>query len=85
MSLYDLSDIQAITETELREAIDELQQSTAAVDRQTDALRQQEAALARLLRKNSEAEARRQNLQEAHQRKACEEQKFIAAEVSHDY
>ncbi|GJN69150.1 hypothetical protein PLICBS_003197 [Purpureocillium lilacinum] len=80
-SMYDLAEVQAINEAELRAAIDELQRSTSTISKQTQTLRQQQDALSRLLKKQAESDVKRRDLAHARRRKAEAERRQIAHEV----
>lgn len=55
----DLATVQAFSDHEIRDAIDELTRSTDAISKQTEALRQQQEALGRLVSGNrKDAESR---------------------------
>lgn len=83
-ALHDLAEIPAVTEDEIRGAIEELKRSTDAISKQTETLRQQQDALSRLVKKTAESDARRQEFEHARQRRSESERKRIAAEVSPD-
>lgn len=80
-SMYDLAEVQAINEAELRAAIDELQRSTSTISKQTQTLRQQQDALSRLLKKQAESDVKRRDLAHGRRRKAEVERRQIAHEV----
>ncbi|KAK5989765.1 hypothetical protein PT974_08025 [Cladobotryum mycophilum] len=79
--LHDLAEVQAVTEEEVRIAIDELRQSTDSISKQSETLRQQHDALSRFVKKNEENDARRRDLDLDRQRKAESERTRVAAEV----
>lgn len=79
--MYDLAEVQAINEAELRAAIDELQRSTSTISKQTQTLRQQQDALSRLLKKQAESDVKRRDLAHGRRRKAEVERRQIAHEV----
>ncbi|KAG5922479.1 hypothetical protein E4U61_005087 [Claviceps capensis] len=60
---YDLSYVQAVTEEELRLAIEQLGQSTETIDKQTETLRQQRDALSRMIKRQAENKARRMEME----------------------
>ncbi|UNI13961.1 hypothetical protein JDV02_000647 [Purpureocillium takamizusanense] len=80
-AMYDLAEVQAVNEAELRAAIDELQRSTSTISKQTQTLRQQQEALSRLLKKQAENEAKRRDLAYARTRKAATERRRLANEI----
>ncbi|KAL6866521.1 hypothetical protein ACO1O0_002632 [Amphichorda felina] len=80
-ALHDLAEIPAVTEDEIRGAIEELKRSTDAISKQTETLRQQQDALSRLVKKTAESDTRRQEFEHARQRRSESERKRIAAEV----
>ncbi|KJZ74913.1 hypothetical protein HIM_05644 [Hirsutella minnesotensis 3608] len=86
-ALHDLAEVQAVTETELTAAVEELRLSSARIAQQTRTLRQQQDALSRLVGKRAEADARRQQLCQDRQRKTGAQLEKLTAEVdelSHD-
>lgn len=80
--LHDLGEVQAVNEDEIRTAIEELNRSTASIVKQTETLRQQQDALSRLVKKSSEGQAQRQELEETRLRKVELERKRLATEVT---
>ncbi|KAL0932460.1 uncharacterized protein CTRU02_213413 [Colletotrichum truncatum] len=58
----DLATVQALSEREIQKAIDELNRSTAAIVKQTETLRQQQDALAKLVTSNAKVEEARSDL-----------------------
>ncbi|KAF4968411.1 hypothetical protein FSARC_4208 [Fusarium sarcochroum] len=62
--LHDLGEVQAVNEDDIRAAIEELNRSTATISKQTETLRQQQDALARLVKKRDEADNQRRHLEE---------------------
>ncbi|KAF5021275.1 hypothetical protein F66182_6673 [Fusarium sp. NRRL 66182] len=79
--LYDLGEVQAVNEGDIRAAIDELNRSTATISKQTETLKQQQDALARLVKKRDEAESQRRNLEETRLDKTKSTLKKLAFEV----
>ncbi|KAG6024107.1 hypothetical protein E4U19_003966 [Claviceps sp. Clav32 group G5] len=65
---HDLSYVQAVTEEELRLAIEQLGQSTEAIDKQTETLRQQRDALSRMVKRQAENKARRREMERVQKR-----------------
>lgn len=59
----DLSTVQPIGDQDIEDAIEELTRSTAAINKQTEALRQQQDALSRLISTNGKTGDARSNLQ----------------------
>lgn len=84
-ALHDLAEVQAFSEDEMRAAIGELQRSTDVISKQTETLRQQQDGLVRLLKKQSDASARRQELSHSRQRRVDVDRKRIAAEVCYAF
>ncbi|KAG5991471.1 hypothetical protein E4U43_004015 [Claviceps pusilla] len=60
---YDLAKVQAVTEDDLRTAIEQLAQSTESITKQTETLRQQRDALSRLVKRQADNTARRRELE----------------------
>lgn len=58
----DLAAVQAFGEREIQEAIEELNRSTAAIVKQTETLKQQHDALAKLVKTNAKVEDARSEL-----------------------
>ncbi|KAF4119366.1 hypothetical protein GMORB2_4885 [Geosmithia morbida] len=79
--LHDLAEVQAVTDDEIRTAIQELQRSTQAITKQTDSLKLQHDALARLVKKTADTDSRRRDLETSRQRRLATERKHISAEV----
>ncbi|VUC21980.1 unnamed protein product [Clonostachys rosea] len=80
-ALHDLAEVQAVSEDDIRAAIDELNRSTEAISKQTETLRQQQDAFSRLIKKASDSSARRETFEAERQRKAITEHKYVSAEV----
>lgn len=80
-ALHDLAEVQAVSEDDIRIAIDELNRSTEAINKQTETLRQQQDAFSRLIKKASDSSARRGTFEVERQRKAMTEHKYVSAEV----
>lgn len=80
-ALHDLAEVQAVSEDDIRIAIDELNRSTEAITKQTETLRQQQDAFSRLIKKASDSSARRETFEVERQRKAITEHKYVSAEV----
>ncbi|KAF4472581.1 hypothetical protein FALBO_526 [Fusarium albosuccineum] len=78
---HDLGEVQAINEDDIRNAIEELNRSTATISKQTETLRQQQDALARLAKKRGEAESQRRDLEESRLNKTKRGLKKLAFEV----
>ncbi|KAF5640527.1 hypothetical protein F52700_3678 [Fusarium sp. NRRL 52700] len=79
--LHDLGEVQAVNEDDVRAAIEELNRSTATISKQTETLKQQRDALARLVRKRDEAETQRRDLEEARLNKTKHALKKLVFEV----
>lgn len=79
---HDLADVQAVTEDEIRAAVEEISRSTAAITKQTETLRLQQDALSRLVKKAGESESRRRDFELSRQQNSGTERKFVSAEVS---
>ncbi|KAK2733844.1 hypothetical protein CKAH01_08258 [Colletotrichum kahawae] len=58
----DLAAVQALSEREIQKAIDELNRSTAAIVKQTETLKQQQDALAKLVKTNAKVQEARSDL-----------------------
>ncbi|CCF36040.1 hypothetical protein CH063_07695 [Colletotrichum higginsianum] len=58
----DLAAVQALSERQIQTAIDELNRSTAAIVKQTETLKQQQDALAKLVKTNAKVEEDRSDL-----------------------
>ncbi|KAL7920973.1 hypothetical protein ACQKWADRAFT_297225 [Trichoderma austrokoningii] len=80
-NLHDLSEVQGVTEDDIKVAIDELRRSTESITKQSETLRQQQDALSRLVRKRAENDTRRRDLDLDRQSKAESERQRAAAEV----
>ncbi|KAF4511480.1 hypothetical protein G6O67_003273 [Ophiocordyceps sinensis] len=80
-ALHDLAEVQAVSEEDLRLAVEELEQSTRRISLQTKTLRRQQDALSRLVSKNSENDAKRRDLGNARQRKADVDRRQLSIEV----
>ncbi|EHK41561.1 hypothetical protein TRIATDRAFT_134980 [Trichoderma atroviride IMI 206040] len=80
-NLHDLSEVQGVTEDDIKLAIDELRRSTESITKQSETLRQQQDALSRLVRRRAENDARRRDLDLDRQSKAESERQRAAAEV----
>ncbi|PTB46069.1 hypothetical protein M441DRAFT_63374 [Trichoderma asperellum CBS 433.97] len=80
-NLHDLSEVQGVTEDDIKVAIDELRRSTESITKQSETLRQQQDALSRLVRRRAENDARRRDLDLDRQSKAESERQRAAAEV----
>ena len=79
---HDLADVQAVTEEEIRAAVEELNRSTSAVAKQAETLRQQQDALSRLVKRAGERDSSRRDFELKRQHNSETERKFISAEVS---
>ncbi|KAF5538811.1 hypothetical protein FNAPI_11004 [Fusarium napiforme] len=79
--LHDLGEVQAVSEDDVRAAIEELNRSTATISKQTETLKQQRDALARLVKKRDEAETQRRDLEEARLNKTKHTLKKLVFEV----
>lgn len=79
--LHDLSDVQSLREDDVKAAVEELRQSTNAMNKQAETLRHQHEALARLVAKRAEGLARRRELEVDRQRKSESERVRISSEV----
>lgn len=62
MASQDLAAVQALSEHEIQKAIDELNRSTAAIVKQTETLKQQQDALAKLVKSNAKVQEARSDL-----------------------
>ncbi|POR32467.1 Uncharacterized protein TPAR_07337 [Tolypocladium paradoxum] len=80
-ALHDLADVQAVTEEDVRAAIDELKRSTTSISKQTETLRQQQDALSRLVKRHAENDAKRRDLHHASQTRSEVERRQLANEV----
>ncbi|KND86777.1 hypothetical protein TOPH_08583 [Tolypocladium ophioglossoides CBS 100239] len=80
-ALHDLADVQAVTEDDVRVAIDELKRSTTIISQQTETLRQQQDDLSRLVKKHAENDAKRRDLNHAWQKRSDVERRQLANEV----
>ncbi|KAH7170075.1 hypothetical protein EDB81DRAFT_876124 [Dactylonectria macrodidyma] len=78
---HDLGEVQAVNEEDIKAAIEELNRSTATITKQTETLRQQQDALARLVRKRAESEAQRRDLESTRLRSSESQRKKLATEV----
>ncbi|KAG5960293.1 hypothetical protein E4U58_004707 [Claviceps cyperi] len=79
--LHDLSYVQAVTEEDLRLAIEQLGQSTETMDKQTETLRQQRDALSRMVKRQAENKARRREMERAQKRSKDVQRAQLAKEV----
>lgn len=79
---HDLADVQAVTEEEVRAAVEEINRSTAAITKQTETLKLQQDALSRLVQKAGDSKSRRRNFEVSRQQNAETERKFVSAQVS---
>jgi len=80
--LHDLGEVQAVNEDDIRAAIEELNRSTGEINKQTETLRQQQDALARLVKKRDEAEQARRDLEEDRLNKTKHALKKLVFEVT---
>ncbi|KAJ6446700.1 tRNA processing endoribonuclease Trz1 [Purpureocillium lavendulum] len=80
-AMYDLAEVQAVNEAELRAAIEELTRSTSTITKQTQTLRQQQDALSRLVKKQAENDTKRRELERSRRRTAETERRQLAHEV----
>ncbi|OTA02449.1 hypothetical protein A9Z42_0028290 [Trichoderma parareesei] len=80
-NLHDLSEVQSVTEDDIKAAVEELRRSTESITKQSETLRQQQDALSRLVRKRAENETRRRDLDMDRQSKSESERQRVAAEV----
>ena len=71
-----------MNEDDIRAAIEELNRSTATISKQTETLKQQRDALARLVKKRDEAEIQRRDLEEARLNKTKHALKKLVFEVT---
>ncbi|PKK48364.1 hypothetical protein CI102_6756 [Trichoderma harzianum] len=81
-NLHDLSEVQSVTEDDIKVAIEELRRSTESITKQSETLRHQQDALSRLVRKRAENDARRRDLDLDRQSKSESERQRVAAEVT---
>lgn len=81
-NLHDLSEVQSVTEDDIKVAIEELRRSTESITKQSETLRHQQDALSRLVRKRAENDARRRDLDMDRQSKSESERQRVAAEVT---
>lgn len=79
--LHDLAEVQAVTEDELRTAIEELRRSTESISKQTETLRLQQDAVSRMVKKQSENAARREELERVQRRKGELERRQLTEQV----
>lgn len=76
----DLATVQALSEREIQIAIDELNRSTAAIVKQTETLKQQQDALAKLVKSNAKVEEARSDLVfQRNQKHDAERKKMITS------
>jgi hypothetical protein len=80
-ALHDLADVPEVKEQQIRVAVDELRRAADSITKQTETLRQQRAALDRLVRKDAEDGARRAQLEAAQSRKLEADGKRLRGEV----
>ncbi|KAG5981929.1 hypothetical protein E4U55_002490 [Claviceps digitariae] len=78
---HDLAKVQAVTEDDLRLAIDQLGQSTENLNQQTETLRQQRDALSRLVKRQADNRARRQELERVQKRNKDRQRIQLTREV----
>ncbi|KAG6169547.1 hypothetical protein E4U51_001519 [Claviceps purpurea] len=78
---HDLSYVQAVTEEELRLAIEQLGQSTETFDKQTETLRQQRDALSRMVKRQAENKARRREMERVQKRSKDVQRAQLTKEV----
>ena len=78
---HDLTQIQAVSEHEIKMATEELQRSTDAIKKQTENLQLQRQALDRSVQKRTGNDRRRKDLEIVQQRKWENEHKQLAGEV----
>lgn len=83
--LHDLAEVQAIHQDDIRAAIQELNRSTATINKQTETLRHQQDALSRLATKSADSHAQRQQLEAASNRKSQTDKSRVTTEVSLTY
>ncbi|GKT47550.1 uncharacterized protein ColSpa_07731 [Colletotrichum spaethianum] len=77
----DLAVVQALSEREIQTAIDELNRSTAAIVKQTETLKQQQDALAKLVKSNAKVEEARSDLVFQRNQKHDSERKKLMTSV----
>ena len=77
----DLEAVQALGEAEIRTAIEELDRSTAAIAKQTETLKQQQEALARLVKANVKNHDARSELEFKRAQRRDAERKRVASAV----
>jgi prefoldin subunit 5 len=77
----DLAAARVLSDQEIKDAIEELNRSTQAITRHTDALRQQQEALGRLVDAGRESSKERVAVQEARTRKWQAERSNLASEA----
>jgi hypothetical protein len=77
----DLAKVPIFNDQELKDAIEELERSTAAISKQTESLRQQHDALGRLVRESQETAHARTNLEARQSQKWESEQKAVVLAV----
>lgn len=77
----DLTIVPAVTEEELKAAIEELDRSTASIARQTDTLKQHHNALAKLISDDAKAADTRSRLAEKRAAKQDAERKSLLTTV----
>ncbi|TWU75767.1 hypothetical protein ED733_002641 [Metarhizium rileyi] len=80
--LHDLAEVQPVTEDELKGAIEELRRCTESISKQTKTLRQQQDAMSRMVKKQAENAARREELERVQRKKKELERGRIIKEVA---
>jgi hypothetical protein len=78
----DLAAVQTLSEAEVRSAIDNLNTSTAAIALQTETLRQQQEALARLVKANAKNHDARSDLEFKRTQRRDADRRRVASVVS---
>lgn len=81
LAAQDLSLVQGLNDQEIQNAIEELKQSTAAIEKQTDALRLQQNAMASLVRNDRRTNQTRAHTEKGQVRKWDVEKGHINAAV----
>ncbi|KAK2608817.1 hypothetical protein QQS21_002674 [Conoideocrella luteorostrata] len=81
--VHDLSEVQAVTEAELRLATEQLKRSTENISKQTETLQQQQDVLLQLVEAQAENATRREELGRVQRRRKDRERNQLKKEVEH--
>lgn len=79
--LYDLAEVQAVSDDELRAAIEELKRSTETITKQTETLRKQHEAVSRMIKRHAENTTRREDIERVQKKKSELERAQLTKEV----